>query len=89
MRKRNLDLFLKALTIINGYDGDGDLQITFTSDNVADGCEDFLNFRTYPKITCTFLRGSSGTVLFDCDEPLLLEDCPDCFYESIIKNATK
>ena len=86
--RRNYDLFGKVLDIIFGYDGEGDLTITFTPDNVAEG-DRFLIFSAHKSITCTFIARSPIVVLFDCDEPILLEDCPDSFYESIIKNAPK
>lgn len=83
--ERHYELFDKVLKAIYGHKG-GDLKITFTADNVAEG-DDFLNFHTYPEITCTFTRGCPIVVLFDCDEPILLENCPDSFLESIVKNA--
>lgn len=86
MARRNYDLFDKVLDII--YSSDKDLEITFTPENVAEG-DRFLIFSAYKQIKCTFKRSGGGLlwVLFDCDEPILLEDCPDSFYESIIKNA--
>ena len=84
MRRRNQKLFDKVLEVIYGYEGEGDLTLTFTADNATEGCKSFLNFRTYPKITCTF---GSGPVTFDCDEPLPLEECPASFLESVIKVA--
>ena len=84
--RRNYDLFDKVLDLIYGYEGEGDLTITFTPDNVAEG-DHFLIFSAYDSITCTFVAHTPIVVLFDCDEPMLLEDCPDSFLESIIKNA--
>ena len=77
-----MSLFSKVLDAI--YDG---MQITFTPDNVADG-DNFLIFSAYDSITATFhTKSVPYWVEFDEDEPILLENCPDSFYESIIKNA--
>ena len=60
--------------------------ITFTPKNVAFG-DSFLIFSAYKSCTCTFKRfGGLLYVLFEHDEPLLLEDCPDSFLRSILKN---
>lgn len=80
------DLFSQVLDIIYGYKGEGNLTITFTPDNVAEN-DHFLIFSAYDAITCTFVARSPIVVLFDHDEPMLLEDCPDSFYESILLNA--
>ena len=63
------------------------MTITFTKDNIADG-DDFLILDCgYDSCAITFKRlGDMWYVLFDNDEPMLLEDCPDSFYESILKN---
>ena len=77
-----MSLFSQVLEAI--YDG---MQITFTPDNVADG-DNFLIFSAYDSITATFHTNRVPYwVEFDEDEPILLENCPDSFYESIIKNA--
>lgn len=62
-------------------------EITFTENNVSRG-DDFLIFSAYKEIKCTFKRNYAGVmvVMFSCDEPMLLEDCPDSFYRSILKN---
>lgn len=84
------DLFDKVLGIIrkHTHNGECDLKITFTPDNVAVG-DDFLIFSACKEITCTFTRTGSGIILvwFDRDEPMLLENCPNSFFRSIIKNA--
>ena len=74
------DLFSRVLSKIK----DG-MSITFTLDNVAEG-DDFLIL--YPDRPCkvTFKHFGLWYVLFDGDEPMLLEDCPESFYESILKN---
>ena len=76
-----IDLFSKVLGKIK----DG-MNITFTPNNVALG-DDFLIFSATKKIKVTFKVFGLWYVLFDGDEPMLLEDCPDSFYESILLNA--
>lgn len=80
---RDYDLFEKVLNVLK----DG-MKITFTPDNIADG-DDFLLFGYgYTKQTITFkMLGDLWYVIFESDEPMLLEDCPDTFYESILKNV--
>ena len=82
---RDYDLFDRVLDAL-GEKEDG-FKITFTPKNVAYG-DNFLIFSAHKKITCEFNCGWSGiwAVMFDGDEPMLLEDCPDSFYESILKN---
>jgi hypothetical protein len=74
------DLFTQVLNKIK----DG-MSITFTTKNIAYG-DDFLIL--YPDRPCkvTFKNFGLWYVLFDGDEPMLLEDCPESFYESILKN---
>lgn len=80
-RERNLELFFEVMTKIK----DGQ-KITFTPDNVAEG-DDFLIFSGYKSCTVTFHKNRVPYwVEFDNDEPMLLEDCPTSFYESILKN---
>ena len=60
--------------------------ITFTEDNIAEG-DDFLIFSAYKSITVTFKQPNDlWWVLFDNDEPMLLEDVPNSFLRSILKN---
>ena len=62
------------------------MSITFTTENIADG-DDFLIL--YPDRPCkvTFHTDSVPYwVDFEGDEPMLLEDCPESFYRSILKN---
>ena len=79
---RNENLFSEVLHKL-----DDGMEITFTPDNVAED-DDFLIFSAYKQIKCTFKRSGSGLlwVWFDNDDPMLLEDCPDSFYESIHLN---
>lgn len=79
----NEDLFGQVLDKI--YDG---LKITFTPKNVAYG-DRFLLFNSYRrKQTITFHTNSVPYWIdFDGDEPMLLEDCPDSFYRSILQNV--
>jgi len=76
------ELFDKVLNKIE----DG-LTITLTEDNIADG-DDFLILGCeYDSCTITFKRfGDMWYVLFDNDEPMLLEDVPVSFLRSILKN---
>ena len=76
------DLFGKVLKKIK----DG-MEITFTPDNVAQG-DDFLIFSASKTCKVTFKISRSGIIWcwFDDDEPMLLEDCPDSFFRSILKN---
>ena len=63
-------------------------EIVFTKDNVADG-DDFLIFGSWRKsIKVNLKRGRSGiwVVYFDCDEPMLLENCGESFWRSILLN---
>lgn len=78
-----MSLFSQVLDVI--YDG---MKITFTPQNVAWG-DHFLIFNKYrPSQTITFhTKSVPYWIDFDGDEPMLLEDCPDSFFESIIKNA--
>ena len=76
-----MDLFWKVLE--KTRDG---MKITFTPNNIADG-DNFLIFSANKEITATIHRNRVPYwVEFDCDEPILLEDCPESFYKSILKN---
>lgn len=63
------------------------LTITFNRHNVAFG-DDFLIFGpARPEQKITFRRhGDLWYIFFEDDEPMLLEDAPDSFFESILKN---
>ena len=84
------DIFDEVLKVFrnmkSGY-GNG-IDLTFTPKNVAFG-DHFLIFSAYKSCTCHFWETRSGLIYvdFDGDEPMLLENCPDTFYESIIKVA--
>ena len=80
--ERNYNLFSQVL----GKVREG-RTITFTKDNIAEG-DRFLIFSAYKQIKCTFKRSGNGLlwVWFDCDDPMLLEECPDSFLRSILKN---
>ena len=78
-----MDIFSEIIGLLT----DGQ-EITFTPKNV-DYADDFLIFNKYhPTITCTFKQSGWGVwwVLFDGDEPMKLEDCPETFYWSIYNN---
>ncbi len=62
------------------------LQITFTPDNIAQD-DNFLIFGHWrPSITITFVKRGLWYVLFDGTDPMLLEECPPSFHNSILKN---
>lgn len=79
---KRIRLFQKVLEGLR----DG-LSITFNRSNIAFG-DDFLIFNeAHPEITVTFRRpGDLWWMYFDCDEPMLLEDAPTEFLESICRN---
>jgi hypothetical protein len=79
-----MDLFGKVLDKVYPMLGKS---ITLTAQDVAPG-DRFLIFSAYDSHTITFTRSFSGviTLLFDHDEPILLEDCPDSFLHTLIKN---
>lgn len=79
-----MDLFGKVLDKVYPMLGKS---ITLTREDVASG-DRFLIFSAYDSHTITFTRSFSGviTLLFDHDEPILLEDCPDSFFQTLIKN---
>ena len=81
-RKAMNDLFSQVLDKI--YDG---MKITFTAKNVAP-YDRFLIFNSYRrKQTITFhTKSVPYWIDFDGDEPMRLEDCPESFLESILKN---
>lgn len=75
------DLFSEVLNKIK----DG-MKITFTPQNVAEG-DDFLNLSTYKSQTITFhTKYVPFCIDFDGEEPMRLEDCPESFFRSILKN---
>lgn len=74
------DLFGQVLTKIK----DG-VSITFTPNNISYG-DDFLIFSGHKSCTVTFRCFGLWYVLFEGDEPMLLEDVPDSFLRSILKN---
>lgn len=79
-----MDLFGKVLDKVYSMIGKS---ITLTRENVASG-DRFLIFSAYDSHTITFTRNFGGviTLLFDHDEPILLEDCPDSFLHTLNQN---
>ena len=61
--------------------------ITLTKEDIASG-DTFLIFSAYDSHTITFKRRYDGVIvlLLDNDERILLEDCPDSFFYTLIKN---
>ena len=79
---REYDLFGKVLGKIR----EG-LTITFTKDNIAPGDHFLIMGRGCDSCTITFkCPGDLWWVCFDNDDPILLENCPDSFLRSILKN---
>ena len=79
--KRDYDYFGEVLRQLR----EG-MVITFTKENIAEG-DDFLIFSASDSITVTFKQPNDlWWVLFDGDEPMLLENVPDSFLRSILKN---
>ena len=79
---RDYSLFGEVLSKIK----DG-ITFTFTADNIAEG-DDFLIFNDNKEKTIITIHTKSVPywVEFSNDEPILLEDCPDSFLRSILKN---
>ena len=80
----DFELFLSVLAKIRTMIGKS---ITLTREDVASG-DTFLIFSAYDSHTITFKRRYDGVIvlLLDNDEPILLEDCPDSFLHTLIKN---
>lgn len=80
----DFELFLSVLAKIRTMIGKS---ITITREDVASG-DTFLIFSACDSHTITFKRRYDGVIvlLFDNDEPILLEDCPDSFLRTLIKN---
>lgn len=79
---RDYTLFTKVL----GKLKEG-LSITFTKDNIAEGDRFLILGCGYDSCTVTFKRPCDlWWVCFDNDEPMLLENVPDSFLRSILKN---
>jgi len=77
-----MDLTLKLYKKIK----DG-MKITLTEKDVAEG-DDFLIFNN-PEETQTITIHKNRVPFwleFDKDEPILLEDCPESFYRTLLKN---
>lgn len=80
----DFELFLSVLAKIRTMIGKS---ITLTREDVASG-DTFLIFSAYDSHTITFKRRYDGVIvlLFNNDDPILLEDCPDSFLRTLIKN---
>lgn len=79
-----MDLFGKVLDKVYSMIGKS---ITLTREDIASG-DTFLIFSAYESHTITFKRRYDGVIvlLLDNDEPILLEECPDSFLRTLIKN---
>ena len=80
----DFELFLSVLAKIRSMIGKS---ITLTREDVASG-DTFLIFSAYDSHTITFKRRYDGVIvlLLDNDDSILLEDCPDSFLRTLIKN---
>ena len=79
---RDYSLFGEVLSKIK----DG-ITFTFTANNIAEG-DDFLIFNDAKEKTTVIIHTKSVPywVEFSNDAPILLENCPDSFLRSILKN---
>lgn len=77
-----MDIFGELLNKIK----DG-MKITLTENDVAYG-DTFLIFNKYCKKQTITIHTNCVPfwVEFDQDEPMLLEDCPESFYRTLLKN---
>ena len=77
------DIFRELLKSIK----DG-MQITFTKGNIHEDDNFLILGCGYDSCTITLKRCSTGVwiVMFDNDEPMLLEETPVSFWKSILKN---
>ena len=80
----DFELFISVLAKIRTMIGKS---ITLTREDVASG-DTFLIFSAYDSHTITFKRRYDGVIvlLLDNDDSILLEDCPDSFLRTLIKN---
>ena len=79
---RDYELFSKVL----GKLKEGQT-ITFTKDNIAEGDRFLILGCGYDSCKVTFKRPHGlWWICFDNDEPMLLENAPDSFFRSILKN---
>ena len=80
----DFELFLSVLAKIRTMIGKS---ITLTREDVASG-DTFLIFSAYDSHPITFKRRYDGVIvlLLDNDDSILLEDCPDSFLRTLIKN---
>lgn len=78
------ELFARVIKKVEKNMGTG---ITLTKNDVADG-DNFLIFSAYDSITISFKKRRDGVfvVLFDGEDPMLLENCPISFYRTLLKN---
>lgn len=80
----DFDLFLEVLNKIRPMVGKS---ITLTPNDIVAG-DSFLIFSAYDSHTITFKKRYDGVIvlLFDNDDSILLEDCPDSFLKTLNKN---
>ena len=80
----DFDLFADVLKKISPMVGKS---ITLTPNDIVAG-DRFLIFSAYDSHTITFKKRYDGVIvlLFDHDNPILLEECPDSFLKTLNKN---
>lgn len=65
------------------------MTFTLTPKDIAYG-DRFLIFSAYDKQVITIHKNRvPWWIEFDCDEPMLLEDCPTSFYRTLLLNIDK
>ena len=80
----DFDLFVEVLNKVSPMVGKS---ITLTPNDIVAG-DRFLIFSAYDSHTITFKKRYDGVIvlLFDHDDSILLEECPDSFLKTLNKN---
>lgn len=78
------EIFDELLTKLRGMEGKS---ITLTKNDISPN-DNFLIFSAYDSITITFKKRYDGVwvLIFDCDDKILLENCPPTFWRTLLKN---
>lgn len=79
----SLELFCEVMKRVPKGEG---IKVKLTPKNVARG-DRFLIFSAYKSCVCHLYWKGLLWVDFDNDEPMLLENCPESFYRSILLNV--
>lgn len=79
-----MDTFDRLLDLLSGKT---EVVIKFTRDNIDEDDRFLIQVYYYDKTeVITLKRRGIWMVEFECDEPIRLEECPESFWKSIIKN---